>query len=391
MSFPLIKAGDGVKYQGIPSAVPPTHATAPRPKVIMTSVKIPDDQLWANGLFQNVYVIYRMLEALGMEPYIMVDNNENHKDAKVHSQFRMLDFKQYVEKPFHVVAYVEMGMSCEPGIRHHFRKMGAKVAKLYLGNILNIDIETITYLPEANFSHHVAGEIDEIWVSPHYDIHAEYAGSINGLCGRTRVAPYVWDPLFIQDLGHVYKSPAPGAPRTFVVMEPNISFQKNALMPILAIEAFYRKNPALVKEAIIVNGIRLKENPYFMNSIAPNLTIMKAGLLQLMPRSHIINFARAYPEAIVIQHQVNNQYNYSFLEWLTMGFPVVHNIPLFKEYGYSYEENDFLAAATAIETIVAHHDLNVETHRAHARQLAWRFSPYNPENMLGWLKLLLEK
>jgi hypothetical protein len=391
MSFPLIKAGDGVKVQPIPSAVPPTHATAPRPKVIMTSVKIPDDQIWANGLFQNVYVIYRMLEALGMEPYILVDNNDNHKDAKVHTAFRMLDFKQYVEHPFHVVAYVEMGMSCEPGIRHHFRKMGAKVAKLYLGNILNIDIETITYLPGANFSHHVAGEIDEIWVSPHYDIHAEYAGSINGLCGKTRVAPYVWDPLFIQDLGHLYKSPSPTVGRTFVVMEPNISFQKNALIPILAIEAYYRKNPTLVKEAIIVNGYRFKENPYFMNSVAPNLTIMKAGRLQLMPRAHITNFARAYPDAIVVQHQVNNAYNYSFLEWITMGFPVLHNIPLFKDFGYYYEGNDFLGAASTIETIVAHHDMNVETHRAHARQLAWRFSPYNPENMMAWLRLLLEK
>jgi hypothetical protein len=174
-------------------------------------------------------------------------------------------------------------------------------------------------------------------------------------------------------------------------MEPNISFQKNALIPILAIEAFYRKNPTQVKEAIIVNGFRLKENPYFMNSVAPNLTIMKAGLLQLMPRAHIVNFVRAYPDAIVIQHQVNNQYNYSFLEWITMGFPILHNIPLFKDYGYYYEENDFLSAAASIEAIIAHHDLNVETHRAHARQLAWRFSPYNPENMMAWLKLLLEK
>jgi hypothetical protein len=150
-------------------------------------------------------------------------------------------------------------------------------------------------------------------------------------------------------------------------MEPNISFQKNALMPILAIEAYYRKNPTLVKEAVIVNGYRFKENPYFMNSVAPNLTIMKAGLLQLMPRAHITNFARAYPDAIVVQHQVNNAYNYSFLEWITMGFPVLHNIPLFKDFGYYYEGNDFLGAASTIETIINHHDLNVETHRAHAR------------------------
>jgi hypothetical protein len=267
--------------------------------------------------------------------------------------------------------------------------MGAKVAKLYLGNILNIDIETVTYLPGVNFSHHVAGELDEIWVSPHYDIHAEYAGSINGLCTKTRIAPYVWDSCFIEEMGHLYK-PVSG-PRTFVVMEPNISFQKNALIPILALEAYYRKFPHKVKEAIVVNGQKFKDNPYFQKNIAPHLTILKAGLLQLMPRAHIVNFARAYPHAVVIQHQVNNQYNYSLLEWMTMGFPVVHNVPLFKEFGYYYEGNSFDSAADQIDSIIEHHDLNIETHRAHARQLAWRFSPYNPENIAGWLKLILEK
>ena len=389
MSFPIIKAGEGQTYQHVHPSLPPVHATGGRPRVILTSVKIPDDQLWANGLFQNVYVIYKMLEALGIEPYVLIDNDDNNKDAAVHKKFRILDFKQYVAAPFQVIAYIEMGMSCEPGIRHHFRKMGAKVAKLYLGNILNIDIETITYLPGINFSHHVAGELDEIWVSPHYDIHAEYAGSINGLCGKTRIAPYVWDPMFIEDLGYV--ATHVDGPRTFAIMEPNISFQKNALVPIMALEAYYRKNPAGVKEAIVVNGEKFKSNPYFMRNIAPYLSILRDGILQLMPRAHIVNFARAYPHAIILQHQVNNQYNYSLLEWMHMGFPVIHNVPLFKTYGYYYEENNFDAAAALIETVVKHHAINKETHRAHARQLAWRFSPYNPENMMGWLKLIMEK
>jgi len=394
MSFPVLKAGDGATYQPIPHSLPSEFPiTKEKPKVFLTSVKIPDDHIWANGLFQNVYVIYKMLEVLGFEPYIMVDNNENHKDAKIHSEFRLLDFKQYMTAPFPIVSYIEMGMSCDPGIRRFFRNMGAKVSKLYLGNILNIDIETITFLPGQNFSHHVAGELDEIWVSPHYDLHAEYAGSINGMCGRTRVAPYVWDPHFIEDLGHVYTGDGltTDSARTFIIMEPNISFQKNALMPILAIEAYYRKYPSRVKEAIVINGQRFAENHYFKHNIAPHLTSLKAGVLHLMPRAHIINLARVFKNAIIVQHQVNNEYNYSLLEWLTMGYPVIHNVPRFKEFGYYYEVNDFDAAATHIEHIVEYHDKNVEGYKAHAKQLAWRFSPYNPENAEAWRRLVLEK
>lgn len=394
MEFPTLAAGDGLKYQSVPTACPAALTTGDRKRVLMTSVKIPDDHIWANGLFQNVYVIYKMLEANWFEPYIMVDNNENNKDAAIHKSFRMLDFKQYIAAPFPVVAYIEMGMSCDAGIRRFFRAMGAKVAKLYLGNILNIDIETVTYLPNVNFSHHVAGELDEIWVSPHYDIHADYAGSVNGLCGRTRIAPYVWDPHFIASLGDAYDiSGARGADesRVFVVMEPNISFQKNSFVPILALEAYYRRFPSRVDQVIVVNGMKFKENAYFNKSVAPYLTILRDGKLQLMPRAHIINLARVFKRAVIVQHQVNNEYNYSLLEWMHMGFPVVHNVPRFKSYGYYYDGADFDAAADRIAAIVDHHDANVETYRAHARQLAWNFSPYNPTNAEAWRRLILEK
>jgi len=393
MSFPLLKAGSGTEYQAIPKSVPPSYTTVEKPRVFLTTVRIPDDHIWANGLFQNVYVIYKMLDAMGMEPWLLVDNNENNKDATLHKKFRLTDFKTYIQAPFKIVAYVEMGMSCDPSIRKFFRSMGAKTAKLYLGNILNIDIETITYYQGVNFSHHVAGELDEIWVSPHYDIHAEYAGSINGLCGKTRIAPYVWDSMFIEELGHVYDATGllTESPRQFLIMEPNISFQKNALIPILAVEAYYREHSGRVEQIVAINGQKFKENVYFSSSIAPNLLVLKHNKLQLMPRAHIINAARVFKNAIILQHQVNNEYNYSFLEWLTMGFPVVHNVSRFKEYGYYYEGNDFMAAKRQIEQIVEHHEKNIESYKAHAKQLAWRLSPYNPENILAWKSLLLEK
>lgn len=392
-TFPSLKAGSGLDAQPVTNACPPKLVTnVEKPRVFLTTVRIPDDHIWANGLFQNVYIIYKMLEIVGFEPWLMVDNNENHKEAKLHDKFRLTDFKSYMMNPFKVVGYVEMGMSCDPSIRKFFKSMGAKVAKLYLGNILNIDIETITFFNNMNFSHHVAGELDEIWVSPHYDIHAEYAGSINGMCGKTRVAPYVWDPMFIQELGNLYDSSGLtlNSPRTFVIMEPNISFQKNCLIPILAMEAYYRKHPERVDQVIVINGNKFAENAYFADSILPNLSIYESGKLKLMPRAHMINAARGFRNAIIVQHQVNNGYNYSFLEWTTMGFPVVHNVPQFKQYGYYYDGNDFLGAATQIEQIVANHERNKEAYAAHAKQLAWRFSIYNPENANAWKKLVTE-
>jgi hypothetical protein len=390
-SFPTISTGSGLISQAVVPATMPLLTTPEKQRILLTTVKISDDHIWANGLFQNIYILYRLMEVLGYEPFLMVDNLENNKDAMIVRRFRITDFKQYIAAPFRVAAYLEMGMSCDPSIRRFFRTMGAKVAKLYMGNILNIDIETITFYPAVNFSHHVAGEIDEIWVSPHYDIHAEYAGAINGLFGKTRIAPYVWDPMFIEEHGVPYDATGltPQSPRIFIVMEPNISFQKNALIPILALESYYRKHPHLIDHVIVVNGNKFKENAYFTNSVAPQLTILKAGKLQLMPRAHVGNLMKVMRHAIVLQHQVNNEYNYSLLEFMKMGFPLIHNVPRFSSYGYYYEGNNFDAAAEKIEQIVASH--NPAQYRTHAEQLTSQFSIHNPENIRGWRQLVTSK
>ena len=389
-SFPVIHAGSGLEIQPIRDAVPaPISSAIGHPNILLTTVRISDDHIWANGLYQNVYIIYKLLEMIGYRPWLMVENNGNNKDAKIHDAFRVIDFPEYIQNPFPVKTYIEMGMSCDPGIRKFFRNAGTKVCKLYLGNILNIDIETTTFLTGVNFSHHVAGEIDEIWVSPHYDIHAEYAGSINGLCGKTRIAPYVWDPHFIRDI-----APYDGTgitkrtPRTFIVMEPNISFQKNSLIPILALEIYYRKYPDRVDQVLVINGQKLKDTPYFASSILPCLTIHTAGKLQMLPRANFINVVRVFRNAIVLQHQVNNEYNYSFMEWMYLGFPLIHNVPRFSSYGYYYPENDFDTAAAQIERVVTAHEANKESYTAHAKQIAWELGIYNPKNLEGWRTLV---
>ena len=70
--FPVIHEGDGNKYQPIAPACPSTLSisSTDKPIVFLTTVRISDDHIWANGLFQNIYVIYKMLEIAGLEPWL---------------------------------------------------------------------------------------------------------------------------------------------------------------------------------------------------------------------------------------------------------------------------------------------------------------------------------
>lgn len=365
-----------------------------KPCVLLTSVRIPDGQLWANGLFANVFILYRMMESAGFFPWLLVDNINNGVDGTLARTFRQVDVNGFAAAPFKVAAYVELAMSCDPTIRRFFKAMGAKTIKLYLGNILNIDVETPMFYPTMNFSHHVAGELDEIWVSPHYEQHAEYAAAINGLpSSAVKVAPYVWDPMFIKDAGgagivELYTPPPPQTPRAFVIMCPNISHQKCSWVSIMAVEAYARKHPGAVEALVVVNGKKLAELPFVAKTLLPTLTLASQGKLHMLGRAETQAVAKSLRSAIVVQHQQNNEYNYSFLEWMTMGFPVVHNAPTLEGYAYSYPGADVDAAVEAIERAVLVHDAQREAYRAQAHQLAWRFSIHNPDNMATWRDML---
>jgi hypothetical protein len=355
--------------------------------IFLTSIRMEEGQLWTNGLFQNIFMLYKLFEIAGYAPFLLVDDNKKHEHSKLFDKFRTIDANEWIAKPFKVHAYIEMGMSCGTQIRQIIKRSGAKMFKLYLGNILNIDIEIPMFSPATNFCHHLVGEIDTILVSSHYDFHQEYAASINKVYPSVLVTPYVWEPFFIEDLANTYIH-RHYAPYSFTIIEPNISFQKCSLIPIMICEAFYRRSPEKFQEVAVVNGAKLLDSHYFKTTILPTLDIYKAGKLHLLQRSDTRSLAKAMNSNILIQHTVNNEYNYIFFEHLLMGFPVIHNFPRFSKYGYYYEGDSIKNGLMQIDAIIEKHGMREETYKAQVKQLAWNFSINNPANIKGWIDII---
>jgi hypothetical protein len=387
--MPMVGDTTGLDVQ--PIIKPPVlHASVPSDPaktIMLTSIRMAEGQLWSNGLFQNIFMLYKLFEAAGYIPFLLVDDNKKHLDSSLYQKFRTIDAQEWAAKPFKLYAYIEMGMSCGPQIRGLFKQAGAKTFKLYLGNILNIDIETPMFHPTTNFSHHVVGEIDTILVSPHYDFHQEYSSAINKVYPSVKIAPYVWEPLFISDMIGTYKHPTSG-PYSFTIIEPNISFQKSSLIPIMICEAYYRRYPDKVHEIAVINGVKLLESVYFKNTILPTLELHKANKLHLLPRADTRSIAKNLNSNILIQHTVNNEYNYIFFEHLMMGFPVVHNFERLKDYGYYYSGDSIKEGEEQIRKILMTHHMRTEAYKSSTAQLCWNFSISNPVNIKGWMEIL---
>ena len=366
--------------------------------ILLATAAINDTNVFANGLFQNVFVLYKMFDAMGYLVMLLVNDKPktlNNVPKMLHS-CRMIVAEELLKEPLPVKAYIEIGMSIDPIVRRFLRMIGSKSYKLYLGNILNIDIETPIFYPSMHFAHHVIEKVDRIWVSPHYGQHAEYASYLNHVIPpsdlKNMIAPYVWDPSFITRGGELNLQ---WEPRTkpeddvIVIMEPNISFQKSSFVPLFAIERWYRKGRRQWKgKVVIVNGVRFKDTPHFVKNIMPHFDIIRDGRVEFTDRRDIVTAMTTWPSALFVAHQYNNEYNYMSLEHFCCGFPVVHNSSSWREFGYSYDGNDIEAASNQIELAHTMHSEKLDTYKSHAQTLTWRHSPYNPEVHKVWERLL---
>ena len=380
-------------FKEVPYAILKNDTIFRRKIILLATASITDNNIFMNGLFQNVFVYYKMFESMGHCPILLV--NEKPKTLEnippMIRSSRMLVAEELLKQPIPVFAYIEIGMSIDPVVRKFLRMIGSKIYKLYLGNILNIDIETPMFYPATNFSHHVVGEIDEIWVSPHYKQHEEYACYLNHTDPKKQkhtTVPYVWDPCFVSNTKkEIAWRRNESQKETILITEPNISFQKSSIIPILAIEKWYRENKSWDGEIVVINGERLLLMPYFKENIWNTLDLVKENKIKMLGRKDIQSTLEEYPYATFLLHQVNNEYNYMALELFHYGFPVIHNADSWKEYGYYYNGSDLDNIMKQFENTRTH-SMNIEIYNAHAKTLIWTHSPYNPSVQKKWGEIL---
>lgn len=368
--------------------------TIARPIALLATANIKNDNIFNNGLFQNVYFIYKLFESMGYMPILTVQEKpKNLVDTPVILQscrFTLID--EIIKQPMKLALFIEIGMSVEGRVRNFMKALGAKVVKLYLGNILNIDIETPMFTPSVNFSHHVVDDLDEIWTSPHYMQHDQYCAAINKMSPDScKIAPYVWDSTVMTSNG---VKPTMWRPKkavehtTFLIMEPNISIQKNSLIPLLLAEKYHCTFPDDDVRVVIVNGDRLRLSPHFNSNILPYLRLFKEDRITFDGRRNMAYVQEKYPYAIPIVHHINNEFNYMTLEYLYSGFPVLHNCTSWRDFGYYYAENDITKGVIQALYAIRQHVDSFETYVSHGRTLMWRHSPYNPDIHRDWKKLI---
>ena len=378
-----------------PSALPLSvrkgvSGEADRPVILLGSGLVTLDLIFNNGLYQNILILYDFFESLGYKCILL-----SHKPVPPASElgwlcrYSAIDIGKFLlAPPTSIFGYIEIAMSLDVASREFFLKRGAFVTKLYLGNALNIDTETTTIMNGFYIPHHNAGALDAIWTSPHYLQNLQYLQTLNRT-KRGEVVPYVWDSCFLEQNGVNRWSPAPGGWRStdIVIVEPNISFQKHALYPLLLVEAFARRCSEWRGRVILMNYDTLERSAHFKHEILPSLTSL-SGRIVTKGRETIVDVLRANPHALFVTHNVNNDYNYMLFELMDRGFPALHTSVGWKEYGYYWSTDRWEEAQLLLFDVLQSHGEKEAAYRCDAKQLAWQHSPWNPTNQILWAEIL---
>ena len=362
--------------------------------ILLGSGLITLDMIFNNGLYQNILILYDFFESLGYKCILL-----SHKKIPPASElgwlhrYTAIDIGELLAAPpERIFGYVEIAMSLDVASREFFQKRGAFVAKLYLGNALNIDTEITTSMKGFYIPHHNAGALNAIWTSPHYLQNLQYLQAINQT-ERGVVVPYLWDPCFMQmgkGASEPQWSPAPGGwqQTDIVILEPNISFQKHALYPLLLVEAFARRCSDWRGKVILMNYDKLQTNTHFTQEVLPSLGIKDRLITK--GRETIVDVLRTNPHALFVTHNVNNDYNYMLFELMERGFPALHTSIGWKEFGYYWSTAGWNDAQHLLLDVLQNHTDRTSAYRCHAKQLAWQHSSWNPTNRALWQNILQE-
>jgi hypothetical protein len=381
-------------YQSSTPPITSLQTPTKRHAVILATNDVNDISLFLNGLTQNILILYDLFESLGYDSYLIQHNPHNSAEKKnfIH-RYRTITPKEIIQYPMPIKLLIEIGMSLDSVTRAYLRSVGAKITKLYLGNILNIDIETIQNCPSIFFNHHIVGEIDEIWTSPHYKQHIDYAALLNQTeMVNGHVVPYVWDPCFINYYGNrdsIEWTPSSDWTTTpIVMMDPNISFQKCFFYSLLLVEAFSKAHPEWKGKLHIINGDRINLQANARNVVLPALSMYQQDRIVLYGRKNIHTILTEFRSGCFITHQWNNDFNYMMLELMYCNYPVLHNSQGWSHFGYHYSIDQWKEAVDTLYRALKDHKQNLNIYKSHAANLIWKHSIHNPDIQAEWKTFL---
>lgn len=328
--------------------------------------------VWENGIFQNCAFLVQLLQqSPAVEKAVIVNPSGIKPDKALMLDELGLEIFTLDESMNGLDVVIEMSAMIDESWVIEFRKRGGKYVWMRVGNDYVIDIERAIFdKPPGSLCS--SKPYDQVWTIPEYENSCMDYFSITTRA-PVKILPHLWTPTFFQmgidtlpsDKTFGYQA---GRKNWRVcVFEPNVCMVKTSYIPMFLIEEAYRSQPAFLEQARIGNTAHIKDNAKFI-AMTERLDIKKHGLMTFDARFAIYEYMAHHGDCIV-SHQWENAQNYLYYEALYGAYPLIHNSPILKKYGYYYPDFDSQAGGQALLHAFKHHDERLVDYRRDAAEL----------------------
>jgi len=367
-----------------------------------------DYSFFSNGLIQNIISLYELLEKCGFKVSLL-DFGDKSRSGSTHAHNKLnkkniLRWGEFTRKQQHFDLVICAGVSLDENLKDSLTKANPKIKTVgvhYGNNLINLMCEWFSKVPPKRISGHpdcppmkLRHEklYEETWISEHYLFAKEFYEYTDE--SPVRTMPYIWSPSFIEGeaIDHgININYIPVKKPNLAVVEPNINISKSFLIPMLAISSVLESSPDIFEHACIYGSDSFFRNREFLKEWIHDCTSLgeNKDRFTFFPRKPIPGIMHVKNPAI-ISHQHLNELNYTHLEALFCGYPLIHNSPPFKEFGYFYEGFNLLEAAEKIKEAIEQHNDNLSAYLEKGKEAAWKYSPENRSNIECTKKLVLD-
>ena len=335
--------------------------------------------IWSNGLDQNIYFLYKMLEDIGYQPFLISEAF----GAKKLLDIEVEEADLYSIKKFDII--LEVAHPLSEKLTKYYNSTGKPLISIKYGNNFMLDLEkfidknpdsakmaTGTNLPFRN---------REIWVSKQFYKFKDYIEVLTR--AEVKVIPYIWDSSILRMFDGGFHNQDMLVKKDdfkkIAIVEPNINVLKNCMVPLAICDMAYDKNNDAVKEVYCFSSKSLEKNSVFLNYIK-HLNIHKNKISSYEGRHPFFKVFRDNLANTIVSTQFYNEQNYVYLETLFYKRLLVHNSPLFKDVGYYYPEFNVNIGSDQLLSAIQDFDQrkHVESYEAKLEEVSI-YNQYNQE------------
>lgn len=357
------------------------------------TLNVSQHSLFSNGVNQNAIYLADLISRLsGYKVYLICGVSESTTISDLQSIVGNKVKCVVVENSFslRLDVIITVGLTISKRQFSFWKAINDKIKLIHYkcGNEFFTDIDSIIYNEDrSRHDWEFAPKPDQIWVIPQMErTNIDYYSIIHNQ-RRATVVPFVWAPLVIeQKLRETKGNTYDGRSITRIgIMEPNMSFMKNALIPILISNQAF-KDGLDVDILRVFSGRYFKDNKRF-NQIMPSLDIYKSGKISLEKRFPIVDLLNKHID-VIVSWQIENNLNYLYLDAAWLGYPVLHNASLCVDVGYYYPNNNIFEGSEILKNIFNSHSSD-SNYLERNRSVINRYLPENKDIQKEY-KVLLE-